>query len=251
MTGHPPVIGLSAYRQRACFGAWDMPSVLLPDNYVSQVRQAGGMPVLLPPVDGVADVAGRLDGLVLTGGGDLDPASYGEQPDPRTTRVDPGRDRAEFSLLTAALAAGVPVLGVCRGLQVLNVACGGTLRQHLPAQAGHTPEPGTFGSHQVTLAAGSRLAAIYGGQAGVADGVEVDVPTAHHQAIGRLGDGLVPCAWAADGVIEAVELAGAAGGPHPFVLGVQWHPEAGGDERLMAALVAAASERAVSYTSAR
>jgi putative glutamine amidotransferase len=243
--GPAPVIGLSAYRQQARWAAWDMRSVLLPDNYVSQLRAAGGMPVLLPPVEGVADVVGRLDGLILTGGGDLDPASYDEPPDPHTTRVDHVRDQAEFELLAAALAAGIPVLGICRGLQVLNVARGGTLRQHLPAQAGHTPEPGTFGSHEVRLAPGSRLAGICGGEA------EVGVPTAHHQAIGKLGDGLVPCAWAADGVIEAVELDRVVPGQHPFVLGVQWHPEAGGDERLMAALAAAASERAVSYTSAR
>jgi gamma-glutamyl-gamma-aminobutyrate hydrolase PuuD len=218
---------------------------LLPANYVNQLQRAGGAPVLLPPVAGVAGLVSRLDGLILTGGGDLDPASYHALADPHTSRVDTARDRAEFELLGAALAAGIPVLGICRGLQVLNVARGGTLRQHLPEGSGHTPAPGTFGSHPVRLAPGSRVAQIYG------DGTEIDVPTAHHQAIGELGDGLAPVAWAADGVIEAVELAETAGGQHPFVLAVQWHPEAGSDQRLMSALVAAASERAVSYRRAR
>jgi putative glutamine amidotransferase len=243
----PPVIGLSSYSQTARWSAWEAEAVLLPASYVSQVRLAGGAPVLLPPVPGVAELVGRLDGLVLTGGGDLDPASYGEPSGPHTTRVDPARDRAEFELLGAALAAGLPVLGICRGLQVLNVARGGTLRQHLPEDSGHTPAPGTFGSHPVRLAPGSRVARIYGDPQGTAG---IDVPTAHHQAIGTLGEGLVPTAWAADGVIEAVELAAPAR-QHPFVLAVQWHPEAGGDERLMSAFVAAASERAVSYTRAR
>jgi gamma-glutamyl-gamma-aminobutyrate hydrolase PuuD len=243
-----PVIGLSSYAEQARWASWEAPAVLLPASYVDQVRRAGGAPVLLPPVPGVAELAGRLDGLILTGGGDLDPASYHESPGPHTARVDPARDRAEFELLAAALAAGIPVLGICRGLQLLNVARGGTLRQHLPAGAGHTPPPGTFGSHRVRLAPGSRVAEIYGDHDAAP---EIDVPTAHHQAIGRLGDGLAPAAWAADGVIEAVELAQETSGQHPFVLAVQWHPEAGGDERLMSAFVAAASEREVSYTRAR
>jgi putative glutamine amidotransferase len=243
-----PVIGLSSYSQPARWSAWEAPAVLLPASYVDQVRRAGGAPVLLPPVPGVAELTGRLDGLVLTGGGDLDPASYGEPAGPHTTRVDPARDRAEFELLDAALAGGIPVFGICRGLQILTVARGGTLRQHLPEGSGHTPAPGTFGSHPVRLAPGSRVARIHGDHDG---GAEIDVPTAHHQAIDRLGDGLTAAAWAADGVIEAVELARVTPGQHPFVLAVQWHPEAGGDERLMSAFVAAASERAVSCTRAR
>jgi gamma-glutamyl-gamma-aminobutyrate hydrolase PuuD len=233
-TGAAPVIGLTAYCEQARWARWDARAVLLPASYGDQVRRAGGVPVLLPPVPAIARVAGRLDGLVLTGGGDIDPATYGELSHPRTTRVSPERDEAELAVLAAALAAGIPVLGICRGLQVLNVARGGTLCQHLPEEAGHTPPPGTFGSHRVRLAPGSRLAQIHGALAG---DFEFDVATSHHQAIGRLGDGLVPAGWALDGVIEAVEL---DPGEHPFVLAVQWHPEAGRDDRLMAALVAAA-----------
>ena len=233
-----PLIGLSSYAEPARWGAWHAPAALLPLNYAEQVAAAGGVPVLLPPVPGIAAAVGRLDALVLTGGGDIDPAAYGAAPHPRTRSVNAVRDQAELDLLAAALAAGLPVLGICRGLQLLNVALGGTLHQHLAdlgpaaAEAGHTPQPGTFGSHQVRVAAGSMLAGIL-----KADG-PFTVPTAHHQAIGRLGTGLTATAWAADGIIEAAELTG--GEHHPFVLAVQWHPEAGDDPRLLRALVAAA-----------
>ena len=234
-----PVVGLSTYCEPARWGAWDAPAALLPANYIDQVTEAGGVPVLLPPVPGVASAVARLNALVLTGGGDVDPANYGAPADPRTARVHPERDQAELELLAAALAAGLPVLGICRGMQLLNVACGGTLCQHLPPAAGHAPAPGTFGSHPVRLAKGSRLASILG-QANGAAPADVEVPTAHHQGIGRLGAGLVASAWAADGVIEAVELAPGRS-QHPFTLAVQWHPEAGEDRRLVSALVAAAA----------
>jgi putative glutamine amidotransferase len=227
-----PVIGLSAYCEPARWGPWDAAAVLLPANYTAQVHQAGAVPLLIPPIPGaVAAAVSRLDGLILTGGGDLDPGRYGAAPGPRTTRVNPERDRAESELLAAALAAGLPVLGICRGLQILNVTCGGTLCQHLPG-GGHSAGPGTFGTHPVRVAGGSRLAGILG------DGW-LDVPTSHHQGIERVGDGLVPTAWAADGVIEAAELPPATG-RHPFVVAVQWHPEASGDERLVKALATAA-----------
>ena len=231
-----PVIGLTAYCEKARWSHWDRPAVLLPANYAEQVAAAGGIPVLLPPLPGIAAAVSRLDGLLLTGGGDIDPGRYGAQPDPRTSRVSAPRDAAELEALDAAVAAGKPVLGVCRGMQLLNVARGGTLCQHLPAGAGHTPVPGTFGSHPVKVAAGTRLAGILG-----ANGSAVDVPTAHHQCIDRLGDGLVATAWAEDGIIEAVER------DHdgdPFLLAVQWHPEAGTDPRLIEALIAASSARA-------
>ena len=237
-----PVIGLSAYCEEAQWAYWHRPAVLLPVNYAEQVAAAGGIPVLLPPLPGVAGAVDRIDGLLLTGGGDIDPGRYGAQPHPRTTRVSVPRDAAELQLLDAAVAAGVPVLGVCRGLQLVNVARGGTLRQHLP-DGGHTAAPGTFGSHPVRVAAGTRLAGILG-----ANGSGVDVPTAHHQAIDRLGDGLVAAAWAEDGVIEAVEPSAAG---DPLLLAVQWHPEAGTDPRLIQALVAAASERMSLYTRQR
>jgi gamma-glutamyl-gamma-aminobutyrate hydrolase PuuD len=241
VTAPAPVIGLTAYCEPARWAHWEAPAVLLPASYGDQLRRAGGVPVLLPPVPGIAAAVSRLDGLILTGGGDIDPASYGEPVHPKTSRVSAERDQAERDLLAAALAGGIPVLGICRGLQVLNVVRGGTLCQHLPGEAGHTPQPGTFGRHKVRLAAGSRVGRIHGGPTDGTGGDEwIEVPTSHHQAIARLGDGLVPTAWALDGVIEAVEL---DPGEHPFVLAVQWHPEAGGDGRLMRALVAAASER--------
>ena len=232
-----PVIGLSTYAEPARWAAWHAPAALLPLSYAEQVAAAGGVPVLLPPVPGIAAAVSRLDGLVLTGGGDIDPARYGAARHPRTGPASAERDRAELDLLAAALAAGLPVLGICRGLQLLNIARGGTLHQHLAGleqagDAGHTPRPGTFGCHPVRVAAGSLLAGI----------LEADppltVPTAHHQAIDRLGAGLTATAWAADGIIEAAELTG--GEHHPFVLAVQWHPEAGEDPRLFQALVAAA-----------
>jgi putative glutamine amidotransferase len=231
--GPAPVIGLSTYREPARWAHWHAPAVLLPASYTDEVSAAGGVPVLLPPAPGGAAAVSRLDGLILTGGGDVDPASYGQQAHPRTGRVSPERDQAEREHLRAALAAGVPVLGICRGMQMLNVARGGTLCQHLPARGGHTPAPGTYGSHPVRVAPGSRLAAILG------DG-PLAVPTAHHQAVDVLGAGLVATAWADDGVIEAVEL---SDGQHPFAIAVQWHPEAGPDRRLIAALVEAASQR--------
>jgi len=243
MTGRQPLIGLSAYCEQARWAYWQSPAVLLPANYAEVVAAAGGIPVLLPPLPGVAATVDRLDGLLLTGGGDIDPGRYGAQPHPRTGRVSVPRDAAELELLDAATAAGLPVLGVCRGMQLVNVARGGTLCQHLPDGAGHAPAPGTFGSHPVRVAAGTRLAGILG-----ANGDGVDVPTAHHQAVDRLGEGLVATAWAEDGVIEAVERSGAG---DPFLLAVQWHPEAGADPRLIGALVAAAAARMSLYTRER
>jgi putative glutamine amidotransferase len=251
-----PVIGLSAYAEPARWAVWNSPAVLLPLAYAEQVAAAGGIPVLLPPVAGIEIAAGRLDGLVLTGGGDIDPAAYGAEPHPLTHRVSQQRDRAELELLTASLSAGLPVLGICRGLQILNVARGGTLHQHLPDAPGldglaaHSPAPGCYGSHPVRISPGSKLAEILAPADG-ADGpgangqsiLQRAVPTSHHQAIDRLGDGLTATAWAADGVIEAVELGMVSLGQHPFVLAVQWHPETGDDPSLFRALIAAAADR--------
>ncbi|MBO0815498.1 MAG: gamma-glutamyl-gamma-aminobutyrate hydrolase family protein, partial [Actinobacteria bacterium] len=230
---HAPVIGLSAYSEPAQWAVWRAPAVLLPASYVQQVAAAGGIPVLLPPLPGVAAAVSRLDGLILTGGGDIEPGRYGEAPHPRTTRVSEPRDAAELELLDAALGAALPVLGICRGMQLVNVARGGTLCQHLPEEAGHASAPGAYGSHPIRVAPGTRLAEILGED-------RHDVPAAHHQAVDALGDGLVATAWAADGVIEAVELPRDGDGG-PFVLAVQWHPEASTDRRLVEALVAAAA----------
>ncbi|MEP7023260.1 MAG: gamma-glutamyl-gamma-aminobutyrate hydrolase family protein [Actinomycetota bacterium] len=230
-----PVIGISAYREQARWGVWDTGAVLLPQHYSRQVAAAGGVPVLLPPLPGIEQAVARLDGLILSGGSDVGPDRYGAEPDPHTRGVRPDRDLAEAALLAAALNLGVPVLGICRGLQVINVARGGTLHQHLPDVVGHAehgPVPGSYGSHPVHVAAGSKLAAVLGR-------TELDgVPTHHHQAIDRLGDGLTAVAWTSDQMIEAVEV-DAPG--CPFALAVQWHPEAGSDPSLFQALVAAAS----------
>lgn len=243
-----PVIGLTSYAEPARWAAWHCPTALLPLAYAEQVVAAGGIPVLLPPVTGITAAVGRLDGIVLTGGGDIEPAAYGAGAHPLTNRVSRPRDRAELEVLAAGLAGGLPVLGICRGMQVLNVARGGTLHQHLPdvpgldGLAGHIPPPGTYGSHSVRIAPGSRLAQILGPADGPVPGDQA-VPTSHHQAIDRLGDGLTATAWAADGVIEAVELGMVSPGQHPFVIAVQWHPEVGDDPSLFQALIAAAQAR--------
>ncbi|HUJ07767.1 MAG TPA: gamma-glutamyl-gamma-aminobutyrate hydrolase family protein [Streptosporangiaceae bacterium] len=237
-----PVIGISAYGERARWGVWDQPAALVPQNYVDQVVAAGGIPVLLPPVPGVAAVIGRLDGLIISGGPDLEPGRYGQQPGPRTTVVRPERDEAEIALFGDVIAAGLPLLGICRGMQLMNVALGGTLVQHLPDVVGHdehSPTPGAMGEHKIIVDPASRLAGLLGGQC--ADGALIGVPTHHHQAIDRLGDGLVATAWAEDGTIEAVEFGGAADRGHPFTVAVQWHPEAGDDLALFRGLVRAAA----------
>jgi putative glutamine amidotransferase len=244
MTSRPaaPHVGISAYGEPARWGPWDRPAALLPMDYPEAVAASGGVPVLLPPLPGIEEAVSRLDALVLSGGGDIDPAAYGAPRHPLTERVYPGRDRAERALLAAALAAGVPVLAICRGLQIVNVSRGGTLRQHLPDEVGHHDHgsvAGTYGSHPVRIAADSATGGILGPPE--PDGwVHAAVPTSHHQAIGRLGEGLVATAWADDGTIEAVEPAPEAGDGTGFLLAVQWHPEAGDDPRLFEALIDAA-----------
>jgi putative glutamine amidotransferase len=229
-----PLIGISAYSEVARWGVWELQATLLPQNYVDQIAAAGGVPVLLPPIPGVEDAVGRLDGLVISGGPDVEPGRYGQEPDPRTTVIRPGRDEAELGLFRAALETGTPVLGICRGMQLMNVALGGTLIQHLPdvvGHDGHSPTPGAMGRHTVTVGPSSCLAGIVGTGPAV-------VPTHHHQGIDRLGTGRVATAWAQDGTVEAFELDQAG---HPFALGVQWHPEASSEQRLFRALIETAS----------
>jgi gamma-glutamyl-gamma-aminobutyrate hydrolase PuuD len=245
--GAPPLIGISSYREQARWGAWHVPAVLLPDRYVASVAAAGGIPVLLPPVAGITGAVHRLDGLVLSGGGDIDPARYGAQRDPHCGPSNEDRDQAELDLFATALSQRLPVLGICRGLQLVNVAMGGTLHQHLPDLVGndsHSPEPGGYGAHEVSVAPGSRLASILH-RTDLTDHLPVVVPTHHHQAADRLGAGLLATAWATDGTVEALELDPAE---HPFAVAVQWHPEAGGDLSLFGALVAAAARRTETVT---
>ena len=231
----PPRIGLTTYVEDARWGVWDRPAAVLPHSYVTAVLAAGGLPVLLPPApdDGgrsVRSALSAIDALVLTGGADLSPASYGASADPSTQGVRPDRDAWEIDLLGEALRADMPVLAICRGAQVLNVACGGTLHQHVPdvvGHEGHRPSPAVLGTTSVRLAPGTSLASILG--------TEIKVPCYHHQAVAQLGAGLSAVGWADDGLVEALALEGAR-----FVVAVQWHPEDGDDPRLFDALVAAA-----------
>lgn len=206
---------------------------MLHQSYADRVVSAGGIPVLLPPAGGAAEAAasvGAVAGLILVGGPDLDPGRYRAARDSRTTGVQPARDAWEEHLLNAALAADIPVLGVCRGAQLLNIVCGGTLRQHLPeyvGHEGHRPAPGTFGT--VTVVTDPELLP------GTVLDATIQVECSHHQCVDELGAGLVATAWHADGTIEAVCMP-----ERTFVVGVQWHPEAGTDLRLFQALVDAA-----------
>jgi putative glutamine amidotransferase len=231
----PPVIGLTTYLNQAQMGVWDVHASFLPAIYFQGVTAAGGVAVLLPPQPVDPDIAERvldgLDGLLITGGKDVDPASYGQQPHPATDEPGGQRDAWEFTLLDAALKRELPVLGICRGAQVLNVALGGTLHQHLPdvlGHSGHRAGNAVFSELPVRTVPGTRLAALVGDS--------VDVQCYHHQAVAELGEGLVVSAWDADGVIEALELPGDG-----FVLAVQWHPEESLDDlRLFSAIVEAA-----------
>ncbi|MFD4813788.1 gamma-glutamyl-gamma-aminobutyrate hydrolase family protein [Streptomyces sp. NPDC058418] len=223
-----PLIGVSTYLEAgARWGVWELDAALLPAGYPRLVQRAGGLAVMLPPdaPEHAAAAVARLDGLVVAGGPDIDPARYGAPRDPRTGPPAPERDAWELALIEAALASGTPLLGICRGMQLLNVALGGTLVQHLD---GHAEVVGVFGRHPVTPVAGSGYAALVP--------EETSVPSFHHQAVERLGAGLVATAYAVDGTVEAVELPSAKG----WVLGVQWHPEMGEDVRVMRGLVEAA-----------
>lgn len=231
----PPVIGLTTYLDQARTGIWDVPASFLPAAYFKGITLAGGVATLLPPQPVDADIARRvldgLDGLVITGGKDVDPAAYGQQRHPKTDEPGTERDGWEIALLRESLDRGLPVLGICRGAQVLNVALGGTLHQHLPdviGHSGHRAGNAVFTTLSVRTVPGTRLAGLLGESA--------DVQCYHHQAIAEVGTDLIVSAWDNDGVIEALELPGDA-----FVLAVQWHPEENLDDlRLFAAIVDAA-----------
>ncbi len=237
--GAPPVVGLSAAREQARWRQWDTDADLLSGRYAESVERAGGVAVLLPVSRSEGEersaaaraVVARLDALVVTGGPDVSPSEYGEEPDPRTTDCRPGRDGWELALLDAVAALDVPVLGVCRGMQVMAVHAGGVLDQHVPDLVGHdTHRPGgsDFGTTEVEVEPGSRLASLVGPR--------LDVPCHHHQSV-RTHPGLHPVARATDGLLEAVELPG-----ERFWLAVQWHPEQVADAGLFAGLVAAARQ---------
>jgi putative glutamine amidotransferase len=224
-----PVIGITTYVTSAKWGYWELEAALIPADYVRAVERAGGRPLLVPPAEeGVDETLEVLDGIVFSGGSDIDPELYGDEPHPETLGVHPERDAAELDLLTAALDRDMPVLGICRGSQVLNIARGGDLYQHLPEVVGHEEhkhEPGDFADHDVVIEGGTRLAELLGEET-------TGVKSHHHQGFRRLGEGLVESAHADDGTVEAVEDPSKR-----FALGVLWHPEAGENIRLFEALV--------------
>ena len=223
-----PVIGITAYAEQARWGVWEAPAALIPLSYVSAIERAGGRPLLVPPSEnGIEETLAVLDGLLFSGGSDIDPDTYGAEAHPETNGVRPERDQAELALLEAALARDLPVLAVCRGSQVLNIALGGDLVQHLPEVVGHERHkhtPGVFADHDVEVLPGTKLHALVGDHA--------PVKSHHHQGYGRIGEGLREAARAEDGTVEAIEDPG-----RRFALGVLWHPEAGEDAALFEALV--------------
>ena len=224
-----PLIGITTYVEPASWGHWDdVEAALIPYDYVRAVERAGGRAVLVPPDDdGIEEIVDALDGLVFSGGNDLEPQEYGADAHPATVGTNPERDRGELALLQEALERDLPVLAICRGFQVLNVARGGDIVQHLPEIVGHEEHRevvGEFSEHTVRVDPSSRIGR-----------VDTTVKSHHHQAVGRVGDGLSEVAWAEDGTVEGLEDP-----DKPFVVGVLWHPEAGEDLRLFEQLVEAA-----------
>src|SRR3954471_2349478 len=230
-----PVIGITAYVERVSWGRWvDVPGALLPHRYVRQVEDAGGVAVVIPPrpdVDAASglDLVERLDGVILAGGVDVAPELYTDDRHASVQASRPDRDSTELAIAGATAEVDLPVLGICRGMQIMAVAAGGSLEQHVPDRVGHdehSPAPATYGSHPVRMVAGTRLAALLG--------AEADVPSYHHQSV-LSHPGYEASAWANDGTLEGMEDPDAS-----FRLAVQWHPEVGNDPRLFHALMGAA-----------
>jgi putative glutamine amidotransferase len=234
-----PVIGLCTALERARWSVWDQQAFLLPRSYVDAVQRAGGIALMLPPdeqaIDDPDPLLDLIDGLILAGGADIDPGSYGSERHPETVGTVPERDTFEIALARRALERDLPMLGVCRGMQLMNVARGGTLLQHLPESHGHHEHrrnPGSFdgADHDVRLQDGS-LAARAAGE------TTHGTKSHHHQGVDRLGEGLEVTGWSTvDDLPEAIEVPGSR-----FALGVQWHPEADETSRLIEALVAEAT----------
>jgi putative glutamine amidotransferase len=223
-----PLIGITSYAEEIRWGMWTEDAALVPLAYVRSVEHAGGRPLVVPPsADGLEETLDALDGVIFSGGGDLDPELYGAEAHDATDAPRKERDAAELGLLKAALERDMPVLAICRGSQLLNVARGGDLVQHLPESVGHEQhrhDPGSFSDHDVEVAADSRLGGLLGERA--------PVKSHHHQGYGRIGSGLREVAWAEDGVVEGLE-----DGDKRFALGVLWHPEEGEDFALFKGLV--------------
>jgi putative glutamine amidotransferase len=229
--GTKPIVGITTYAEAAAWGAWNVPTALIPLTYVEAVEAAGGRPLLVPPSDdGIDETLDVLDGIIFSGGSDLDPDTYGAESHPETNGVRPERDSAELALMCAALERDLPMLAICRGIEIMNVACGGDLVQHLPDVVGderHKHTPGVFADHDVRVDGSSRLGGILGERA--------PVKSHHHQGVGRIGEGLVETAWAEDGTVEGLEAPN-----RTFALGVLWHPEEHEDRKLFEELVAEA-----------
>jgi putative glutamine amidotransferase len=232
--GRRPIIGITCYVEEVVRGVWaSMSHALLPYDYVTKIERAGGIAVLIPPrADADAQMAGavlsRLDGLMLAGGVDVAPRRYAAQVHPSVQEARPDRDAFELALAQVTRELDTPVLGVCRGMQVMAVAAGGTLEQHLPDLVGHeehSPAPGVYGSHSVRTVEGTTVSALLGQQ--------VVIPSYHHQSVSS-HPGYVPAAWAPDGTLEAMERSESR-----FRLAVQWHPEVAQDDRLFDAFVRA------------
>ena len=228
-----PLIGITAYRQPATWGRWhEVDATLLPAAYTEAVRAGGGTAMLIPPLgpaDSAATIVSRLDGLLLSGGSDVNPSRYGAAPHPTTTGWRDDRDVSEMALVHAADDIGLPLLGICRGMQIMAVAAGGSLIQHVPdvvGDDGHSPGPDVYGAVEVTTEPGTRLARILGERVAVA--------CHHHQAVAE-HPGFLASASADDGLLEAMEAPG-----DRFRLAVQWHPETQTDRRLFEALALAA-----------
>jgi gamma-glutamyl-gamma-aminobutyrate hydrolase PuuD len=227
-----PVVGITTYLTPAAWGAWRLEAALVPASYVRSVVRAGGAPLLVPPGASYEETLDSVDGLIFSGGSDLDPELYGEEAHAETEGWIRERDDFELGLMQAALARDVPLLAICRGSQVLNVALGGDLEQHVPDRVHtnvHKETPGVFADHDVAVLPGTNLAAILGNR--------TDVKSHHHQGYGELGNGLVEAARAPDGTVEALEDP-----TRRFTLGVLWHPEEGADLALFEALVHEAAE---------
>ena len=223
-----PLVGITSYAEEVQWGVWTEDAAVVPLSYVRAVQHAGGRPLVVPPTEsGVEETLEALDGIVFSGGGDLNPTLYGAEPHDETDRPMPWRDEAEVRMLEAALARDMPVLAICRGSQLLNIVRGGDLVQHLPEVVGHEKhkhEPGAYSDHDVRVARDSRLGALLGEHA--------PVKSHHHQGMGRIGEGLREVAWAEDGVVEGLEDT-----QRRFALGVLWHPEEDEDSALFRGLV--------------
>jgi putative glutamine amidotransferase len=230
-----PVIGICAAIESARWAAWEVVVNLSPRTYSLAVQRAGGIALILPPDDVVAEspdeLLDMLDGLILAGGSDIDPGSYGARPHPETKATWPERDRFEIALGTRALERDMPVLGICRGMQMMNVIQGGTLNQHLPGLELHRHTPGVFTDHRVRMEPGSLAERVVGAE-------HTEVKSAHHQGLEVLGDGVVASGYADDGIVEAIDLPDKG-----FAVGVLWHPEEDERSRVVGSLVNEARER--------